>query len=121
MSVSGEETDQAPGDETVEQALAEQEEAARARLEELAEEARRAGDSSLDALVDAASDESMDPLASAESEAEEPPPPMPETLVLPIALQGFQAGPLRVVVFGASDDDDGPAYDGLFIEYVGGR
>ena len=120
VTAGGEESNQAPGDETVERELAQQEEAARARLEALAEEARRSGDSSLDALVDAASDASVDPLAGTDStDPEEEVAPVPETLVLPIALQGFQAGALRMVVFAASEDDDGPAYDGLFVEYAG--
>lgn len=40
----------------------------------------------------------------------------PEALVLPLALQGLQAGNLRIVVFAASEDDEGAAYDGLFVE-----
>lgn len=39
-------------------------------------------------------------------------------LVLPLALQGLRTENLRVVVFAAADDDEGPAYDGLFLEYV---
>lgn len=40
------------------------------------------------------------------------------TLVLPLALQGLQIRNIRVVVFAAADDDEGPAYDGLFLELV---
>ena len=39
------------------------------------------------------------------------------SMVLPLALQGLQAGDVRVVVFAASPDDEGPRYDGLFIEF----
>lgn len=39
-------------------------------------------------------------------------------LVLPLALQGLQTENLRVVLFSASDDDEGPAYDGIFIERI---
>ncbi len=41
----------------------------------------------------------------------------PEEMVLPIALQGFTAGGLRIVLFAAGDEDYGSAYDGLFIEF----
>lgn len=40
------------------------------------------------------------------------------TMVLPLALQGLQIRNIRVVVFAAADDDEGPAYDGLFLELV---
>ena len=40
------------------------------------------------------------------------------SLVLPLALQGLQIRNIRAVVFAAADDDEGPAYDGLFLELV---
>ncbi|MEM9067783.1 MAG: hypothetical protein AAGE52_04730 [Myxococcota bacterium] len=60
-------------------------------------------------------------------EAPAPAPSAPETeevaapeetgeLVLPLALQGLRTDALRVVVFAAADDDEGPAYDGFFLE-----
>lgn len=50
--------------------------------------------------------------------SEQAPPPEPETMILPIALQGFRAGNVRIVIFAAADEDYGSAYDGLFIEHV---
>lgn len=43
------------------------------------------------------------------------------SMVLPLALQGLQAGDVQVVVFAASPDDEGPRYDGLFIEFRPGE
>ncbi|MEM1415676.1 MAG: hypothetical protein AAGH15_12285 [Myxococcota bacterium] len=40
------------------------------------------------------------------------------SMVLPIPLQGLRAGDVQVVVFAASPDDEGPAYDGMIIELV---
>ena len=121
LAASTDETDhaaRAPGDEDVERELERQEQAARERLESIAEEARQAGDSSLNALVDAATGDVADPLASAEPPEPEAPVPSHamETLVLPIALQGFETERLRVVIFGANDEDYGAAYDGVVIE-----
>ncbi|MCF6283178.1 MAG: hypothetical protein L3J28_13410, partial [Candidatus Polarisedimenticolaceae bacterium] len=67
-----------------------------------------------------------DPEAGAETEASAPPDPeagaeavVPEgMMVLPVALQGLSTESLRFVIFAASDDDEGPAYDGLFIEQL---
>jgi len=39
-------------------------------------------------------------------------------MVLPVALQGLSTASLRFVIFAASDDDEGAAYDGLFIEHI---
>jgi hypothetical protein len=49
----------------------------------------------------------------------EPPPPdvEPESMVLPIALDGFKVGDVRIVIFAAAAEDYGAAYDGLFIEH----
>ena len=60
------------------------------------------------------------PELPAENATEEgqPAEPSAEDLVLPLALQGLRTENLRVVVFAAADDDEGPAYDGLFLEYV---
>ncbi len=53
------------------------------------------------------------------ADADQPPPAESSgELVLPLALQGLRTENLRVVVFAAADDDEGPAYDGLFLEYV---
>ena len=46
--------------------------------------------------------------------------PAPETIVIPIAIQGFRVGDLRVVVFAASAEDYGTGYDGVFIERMPG-
>lgn len=54
---------------------------------------------------------------AAEAQPETPESTEPAELVLPLALQGLRAGELRVVVFAAADDDEGPAYDGVFIEH----
>ncbi|MEM6961166.1 MAG: hypothetical protein AAF550_05420 [Myxococcota bacterium] len=40
------------------------------------------------------------------------------SLVIPLALEGFQAGDVRVVVFASAEDDRADAFDGLFIEYL---
>jgi hypothetical protein len=42
----------------------------------------------------------------------------PASFVLPLAIQGYQARGLRIVVFAAADEDEGAAYDGLFIEFA---
>jgi hypothetical protein len=116
---------QAPGDETEE---AQQQAEARPEQQEQQEQQEEApdpegqsqeeGEGGLDALLAAAAgvDESQggdteDPVAVARGQDE------PETMVLPIALQGFSAGGLRIVLFAAGEEDYGAAYDGLFIEY----
>ncbi len=40
------------------------------------------------------------------------------SLVLPLALQGLVTNNIRIVVFAAADDDEGSAYDGLFLELI---
>ena len=42
-----------------------------------------------------------------------------ESMVLPLALQGLRTEDgVEIVVFAAADDDEGPAYDGFFIQRV---
>jgi len=58
------------------------------------------------------------PAAAADPEAGAPAEVPEGVMVLPIALQGLSTDSLRFVIFAAGDDDDGVAYDGLFIEHV---
>ncbi|RLB55014.1 MAG: hypothetical protein DRJ42_07430 [Deltaproteobacteria bacterium] len=74
----------------------------------------------LDDLLSAASgtdgttgQDGADPVAQAQDQ--------PEEMVLPIALQGFSAGGLRIALFAAGEEDYGMAYDGLFIEFEAPR
>lgn len=60
-------------------------------------------------------DQSASPAGPATVEVVEP--PSDDSLVLPLAIQGLRVGDMRVVVFAAADDDEGAAYDGLFIEF----
>jgi hypothetical protein len=112
---------QAPGDEPEQQ----QEQQAEAQPEQQQEapdpegQSQESGEGGLDALLAAAAgveegqgqNTETDPVQVAQGQGE------PETMVLPIALQGFSAGGLRVVLFAAGEEDYGAAYDGLFIEH----
>lgn len=42
----------------------------------------------------------------------------PMSFVIPIAIQAIETGHLRAVIFAAPDEDEGPAYDGFFIEHI---
>lgn len=56
------------------------------------------------------------PVAVGEAAPTETIDPPTGELVLPLALQGLRIGNLRVVVFAATIEDEGAAYDGLFLE-----
>ncbi|MCA9582223.1 MAG: hypothetical protein KC416_10550 [Myxococcales bacterium] len=81
------------------------------------------GDSELGELIEraAAKTEEGDPLPEKAAPQEAPaetPAPATETIFFPIALVAYETGSLRVVVFAASDDATGKAYDGLYIERI---
>jgi hypothetical protein len=83
-------------------------------------QAQEGGGDDLDALLSAAAggDQGQQQQQQQQQTAEVAPPPSePEEMVLPIALQGFSAGGLRIVLFAAGEEDYGAAYDGLFIEF----
>ena len=105
----------APGD-TADEA-AEEEPAAEEQPQAAEEQPQQAGGGGgLDELLErAAGDEEPAP---AEPEPTPEPAAEPESMVLPIALQGFRAGDVRIVIFAAAGEDYGAAYDGVFIEHV---
>lgn len=72
-----------------------------------------AADEELNRLIEGAAGPVEAP-APAEPVAEEP--VAGETFILPVPLKTWQVGTIRAVVFSASPDDTGVAYDGLFIE-----
>lgn len=91
-------------------------------------EAEGSGDSPAEGAAPAEGETPAEGAAPAEGEtpAEAPAAPTeapaesaaPAELVLPVALQGLETDTLRFVVFSAADDDEGPAYDGFFIEHL---
>ena len=113
--------DRAPGDVVEEEpaAPAEGQTPAPGPAEQPGQPAQPAAAGSLDALLDqAAGVDSTQQAVAPTPEPEPEPVAEPEAIVLPIALQGFRAGNLRVVLFAAASEDYGAAYDGLFIELV---
>ncbi len=116
---------QAPGDEgqaqaqeTPEEPQEQAQETPEVQPEGGGEGGEEGGGDGLDALLAAAAgvdenqNQNTEPEQVTAAQQEEP-----ETMVLPIALQGFSAGGLRIVLFAAGEEDYGAAYDGLFIEY----
>jgi hypothetical protein len=81
------------------------------------QQAAEGGGDGLDALLAAAAGSEGTEGEGTETSVEVQPSAEPESMVLPIALQGFSAGGLRIVLFAAGEEDYGAAYDGLFIEH----
>jgi len=103
----------APGDEQVPDEPQEQE----APQEQQAPQQQQQGGGLDDLIRRAAGDEGEGQQGEPEPEPQPEPMGEPEEMVLPIALEGYRAGNVRIVIFAASSDDYGLAYDGMFIEY----
>lgn len=84
---------------------------------EAPQQRQQQGGGALDELLDRAAGTEEDQAAPT-PEPEPEPAPEPESMVLPIALQGFRVGDVRIVIFAASTEDYGVAYDGVFIEHL---
>jgi hypothetical protein len=105
----------APGDEAEEARPEATEE--RPRQEQQTGQGTGQGGGGLDELLDrAAGTDETEP--APEPEPEPPPAAEPESMVIPIALQGFRAGRVRIVIFAAAGEDYGSGYDGVFIEHM---
>ena len=61
----------------------------------------------------------IDVIAVLENEGDEAAPATdPASLSLPVTLQGLRDGDREIVVFAASEDDEGPAYDGFYVRFA---
>lgn len=75
-------------------------------------------DTSLDSLLEAASGTSAEqaPAAEVQASVAAPVEEAPAALVIPVGQRSFRYRDLRIVIFTASDEDTGEAYDGFYIE-----
>lgn len=105
----------APGDAPVEDEEEEEPQAEQPEAQPQPQQGQQGG-GELDDLLQRAAGPVEEPEEAAPAETE--PAPEPESMVLPIALQGFRAGNVRIVIFAAASEDYGAAYDGLFIEHL---